>query len=119
MSNLLPDVYVEPQPQEGVTLLVANKKARRFFNKSFGRPQWDFTAGPDLNSPEYRCLVLGADGKAAAAMLCAAHQAGLSAMFKCTKCNELHVVDDEQAERLWLTAIEGAANAMPAHPMLQ
>jgi hypothetical protein len=116
MSDL-PDVCTEPQGD--TTMVIANRKARKLFNKHFERPrpQWN-KINPDcgscFTSPEYKVLPLEGDCTAVlSAMLCEAHRAGLSAAFICARCDKLHVVDDERAKKLWFDAVAGSENALP------
>jgi hypothetical protein len=122
MSAPLPDVYCEPQGGDTV-VLVANKRVRRLLNARFEpRPRWETIDGGSnyLKSPEYRTLTLEGNCEAVvSAMLHAVHQAGMLAMFTCASCTELHIVDDERAERLWAVAIEGSDGALPPHWTLQ
>jgi hypothetical protein len=118
--SALPDIYVEPRNE--TFLLVANQKARRFLNKGFKkpRPQWSTVGGGCFASPEYRAIELQGDCRGGlAAMLCVAYDAGLNAMFKCANCDQLHPVDDEQANLFRVVALEGSAGALPAHRSLQ
>jgi hypothetical protein len=99
MSDL-PDVYAE-EGDDGYVTVVANTKARRFINKCFGGgpPRWNKVTGTEyLTSPEYRAIGIGV-GPVPDLMLGECHRAGLSAMFLCCKCDDLHVVDDAMAER--------------------
>ena len=110
----LPDVYVEYH--EDGFVIVANKRGRKFINAGFEkpRPQWTRIARNPRNilaSPEYRALEIEEDG-AVAAMLSTAHRSGLSAAFKCAHCEELHVVDDEMADRLEAQAMDGVAGVV-------
>ena len=109
----LPDVYVEYH--EDGFVIVANKRGRKFINAGFEkpRPTWRITHSPDnfLASPEYRVIEIDNDS-AVAAMLSMAHRSGLSAAFKCANCEELHVVDDEVADRLMAQAMDGVAGAV-------
>lgn len=78
-----PDLYVEPQ--ESSFVVVANRKARKIINKAFEkpRPQWGTVTGSSLlRSLEYRTLEIAEGGEAGiAAILCAAHRAGLFASY--------------------------------------
>jgi hypothetical protein len=108
MSDL-PDVYVEKRAEEGIVIVVANKKGRAFLNRGFdGRaPRWGkFVGSRSLSLREYRVVTLdiGSAGSAAA-MLCAAYDAGLVAMFRCTKYDELHVMGAKERASLWMDAV--------------
>jgi hypothetical protein len=114
-----PDVYVELR--EKTFVVVANKQGRKVISGSFERPRprWGPISGY-LRSPEYRCLEIDGDGEARIkAMLCAAHEAGLFATFKCPKCQKLNIMDDAQAERFRMQAMEGSEGVSPAHPTVQ
>jgi hypothetical protein len=117
-----PDFYVEPQGDHIV--LVANKRARAVLNQGFEkpRPRWLSMEGRSefLTSPEYRCIVISSAGHGlATAMLYVTYKAGLSTMFKCTKCAKLHIVDDKQAEHLLARTMETADGVLPAHGTIQ
>jgi hypothetical protein len=44
---------------------------------------------------------------------------GLRAAFTCADCDELHIIDDAQAESLEAQANEYALATMPAHATVQ
>jgi hypothetical protein len=116
----LPDLYVEPHYD--TILAVANQKARDLLNAGFNEPpEWDTVSGSGfLTSPEYLAIELSGEGEACvAAMLGTAHGAGLFAAFMCTDCDKMHIVDDKQAERLWMKAAEGAEGVLPAPKSVQ
>jgi hypothetical protein len=117
MSDDLPEVYSEPT-DSGFVTIVANKKARRFINKLFDPPlRWNRVKGSEyLTSPKYRAAGIG-NGPIPQAILSHCHQAGFRAMFTCCKCDELHTLNDEMAERLLFEAM--ATEAMPEHPTRQ
>jgi hypothetical protein len=111
------------QGDDGYMKLAANKKARRVLNKCFERPRptWHGIARtPDsiINSPQYRALEIAA-GPCLCAMLCALHAAGLTSMFWCENCEQLHLVNDEMAKELKFAAMSGAEGVMPAHGTAQ
>jgi hypothetical protein len=118
MSDDLPEVYSEPT-DSGFVTIVANKKARRFINECFDSPlRWNRVKSEYLTSPKYRAVGIG-DGPVPQAILSHCHQAGFKTMFMCAKCSELHVMDDEKAERLLFEATAMASEAMPEHPTSQ
>ena len=115
----LPDVFTQPEP-DGVTV-VANRRARRLLNSHYEKPapRWSKIKGGGW-SAEYRAIQLQGDCESVVqAMLCTAHDAGMSAMFMCGKCDELHVVTDEMAKRFWFDAVAGSDGALPAHATRQ
>lgn len=116
----LPDAYAEPG-SDGYTTIVANKKAREVLEKGFDKPgpRWRKVRGSNiLKSPEYRCLGIE-DRPLPQILLSVIHQAGLMAMFTCTNCDKLHIMDDEQAARFLKEAEFFAVNVHAAPGTLQ
>jgi hypothetical protein len=121
MSEPLPDALC--QKGDDGYILAANKKARAVLNKHFEkpRPSWRGIAhapGAIITSPAYRALEIDG-GPAMLAMLCALHYAGLRTLYWCEGCGHLHVMDDERARVLWMTAVSGAEGVMPEHRSVQ
>jgi hypothetical protein len=98
MSTPLPDAYAESR--DGRTLLVANKKARKFLDTCCEPriDEWSTVGGGVFTSPKYRAVEIE-DAPGAQVILAAIHQAGLRVMFRCVSCPKLHTVDDATAER--------------------
>jgi hypothetical protein len=118
--DLLPDAAVVPGEEPGHSFLVANRRARAALHKGFERPRpvWRQTEGGDLSSPKYRSLEI-ANGPGLAAMLWHLHDAGMVAMFWCDNHQQLHLVDDDYAEKFKFMAISGAAGVSPEHKVPQ
>ena len=120
MSEALPDAYSQKN-NDGLVVVVANKKARRVLNANFkgSRPYWGKTVGDNLlTSPTYRAIEIE-DGPAMFAMLCTLHRAGLTVAYRCRDCDRIHTVDDEVAAIFSRLALAGNAEAAPAHVTVQ
>jgi hypothetical protein len=110
----LPDAYAESDGNN--TLVVANKKARRFLNRHFDKhpPRWDTVGGGVFTSPQYRAIQIE-DGPGPQVLLAAVHRAGMVVMFKCISCPHLHTLTDEKATQ-FLREAEACAEWVGAHP---
>jgi hypothetical protein len=111
-----PDAF--SRQQDGHTVFVANKKARRVLTEGFdgSQPLWRKVKGRVPN--EYRAIELET-GPIVAALHYAVHRAGLLATYECDGCDATHVVDDETAEHFLQIAQFGASDVHPGTAVLQ
>jgi hypothetical protein len=112
-----PDAAILPAIEPDRVLLAATKKARRALNARFERPRprwWPIEGDDEFGSPDYRAIGIER-GAALAAMAWHLHDAGMSVVWWCEKCGDLHALTDAQLPELKFFAITGAEGVSPAH----
>jgi hypothetical protein len=111
-----PDIYVEFL-STGDLAVVANRKTRKVLGKIVkgDRLPWGTLNGSSyLKPPEYRAFTVESGPELPQMLLALAHQAGLCAMYLCTSCDELHILNDTTAKQ-FLAEID----AVPPQATLQ
>jgi hypothetical protein len=119
MSKPMPDAFTKRYGD--VVAVVANKKARRFINKSIEPPpRWRSIAdspGNVLKSPEYRALEFeNPPPDMIVAMHCALHGARFRTLYWCENCGRAHPMDDGQVAAFHHQLDPGA---IPEHATVQ